>query len=266
MAILDLPTQEMVTITLGWLDPERQRAIIERCARVAPLLEDVAEAHNGLLEFQHKAKRESDLLPKLRAETTALDNHHDRIARVINHLLLGLIELNDEPAQTDAFVKLRTELFPEGLDINLKSYLAQAGDADMREKRISESSKKLLETTCIHIGGREQSLRDLVDEWGDVARKLGQVEAEKIRVQSGEASEGSIGPARRAWARIVSLFLQMLDLEQGLTDAERRALLEPLRNAEAKAKRKRALARKKNQPFSPDAPDEPGDEAGGEED
>lgn len=263
MALQDLPTQEMVTVTGQWLDPERQRPLIERCPRASPLLEDIASAHANILVFQTKAKREADEIPKLRARTSALDAHHDRLARGINYILLGLVELQNDLGKAEEFIKLRSELFPHGLEIVQRSYLAQAGDADMREERLSDSSKKLLEDACVKGGDHNQSLRACVNEWGKVARELGEVEAEKVRLAAAEPSDISSSAARRAWINIVSLFLQTLELEKALTDAERRIILEPLRNAEAKAARKRALAKKRNQPYSPDAPEEEeeGDEA-----
>src|SRR5690606_23249318 len=159
----------------------------------------------------------------------------------------------ENEADAEPLRNLHAELYPEGLSINAKTYLAQAGDAELRTKRLSDTSKRLLQSITIRTPAGEVCLGKLVDDWNAVARELGEVESEKVRLLAGHTVEGSRGPARRAWVSTVSLFLQVLEREKGMTDAERNTLLEPLRNAEAKAAKRRALARKKNQPFDPDA-------------
>lgn len=255
MAYQDMPTQTMITVTLEWVDAEKQRPLIERCPRLAPLLPDIEKAHTGLVFFQNKGKQESAEVTQLRAKTTALDAQHDRFARGVHHLLIGLAEVSEAFGIDDAYSKPRAELFPQGLDINSQAYLVEAGDVPMRERRLSDESKRALEATVIRTPEGEASLRDIVNRWNEIALALGEAESEKVRLKAGDVSEGSSGPARRAWVKIVTLFVQTLALETGLSDAERRKILEPLQNAEAKARKKRALA-KKGIPFDPDAEEE----------
>ena len=56
MALKDLSTAAMVTISYAWLDPRAERPLLESARRVAPLLEDLDAAHAGLLKYQ-KAER-----------------------------------------------------------------------------------------------------------------------------------------------------------------------------------------------------------------
>jgi len=253
MALKDLSTEEMVTITGQWLDPERQKPIILRYPRLHLFLPDLDAAHAGVVVFQNKGTPEPPELPKLRARTNVLDARHDRLSRSVHHLLTGLIENSEDKPENEPLRNLHTELFPEGLSINTKTYLAQAGDAELRWQRLSDTSKRWLQSIVIRTPNGETRLATLVEEWGKVARELGDVESEKVRLQAGHGVESSRGPARRAWVNTVSFFLEVVERERSLTDDERRALLEPLRNAEAKAAKRRALARKKDQPFDPDA-------------
>lgn len=262
MALQDLATEEMVMVTGFWLDPEHQRPILERLARVAPLLVDIANAHSKVVVFQNAGKQESPELAELSAKTTALDAEHDRLTRGIHLLLLGLIETSDDPTLISRLSALYAELLPRGLGINQQSYLVEAGDVTLRHQRLSTESKKLLAASLLRISGcNETSLGDLVSRWDRAATELGETEAKKIRVKGVAVSESSRGPARRAWIRIVAFVLQALEMETSLTDAERRALLEPLRNAEARAAKRRAAAKKKNIPFDPDSLEPDGESA-----
>lgn len=253
MALHELATGEMAVITKHWLGREYQRPIIQRFPRLAPFLDDLAEVHKNVAVFQNSGKGEPSDVASLRVTTSRLDADHDRLARGIHHLLLGAVEIIDGEDDKARWEQLHKELFPQGLSINQQRYLVQAGEVVLREQRLSDESRELLATTSFTHRGQTVSLQELLERWDAVAEKLGAAEAQKLRLQAGQGAESSRGPARRAWVSAVGLFLQVLEREKGLTDDERRELLEPLRNAEAKAAKRRALARKKNEAFDPDA-------------
>jgi len=254
MGLFDLSAATMVTISGAWLDPEKERPLIERHRRVAPLLDDIAKVHADLLVFQNRGKGTSPEVLALQTKTSELDDAHDRLAKGLNLVLLGFSELCRGYGVEDPYAQIRDELFPKGLQITVESYLVQAGDAELREGRLSATSKRALETTVIRTPHGDKSLRDLVNDWAKVADELGAAEAEKVRLRAGHTVEGSSGPARRAWVKVVSLFVQTLELEEGLSESERRAILQPLQDAEAKAAKKRAA--RKGQGFDPDAEEE----------
>jgi len=253
MALYELATGEMAVITLHWTSREYQRPIIERRPRLASFLEELEEVHRNVAIFQNSGKGEPADVATLRTRTAALDAEHDRLSRGVHWLVQAGTDLVGDGNDRARWERLHSELFPQGLGINQQRYLVQAGDAVLREERLSPESRELLAATSVSFAGRTTTLEELVDRWGRVAKELGAVEAEKLRLQSGHAAESSRGPARRAWVSAVGLFLQLVEREKGLTDEERRTLLEPLRSAEAKAAKRRALARKKDQPFDPDA-------------
>lgn len=252
MALYELATGEMAVITLHWTSREFQRPIIERRARLAPFLEELEEVHRNVAVFQNSGKGESSDVVTLRATTSQLDAQHDRLARCIHCLVQAGAELVDNGNDRARWDQLRQELFPQGLGINQQRYLVQAGDAVLREERLSPQSRKLLATAAVSFEGETTTLQELVERWGKVAKELGAAEAQKLRLQAGHTTESSRGPARRAWVSTVGFFLQLIEREKGLTDDERRELLEPLRNAEAKAAKRRALAKKRNVAFDPD--------------
>ena len=252
MALIDLPTETMVTITGAWLDPAKERPIIERCLRAAPLLVDIAKVHEDLVVFQNRGKGKSPEVLALQAKTSELDEAHDRIARGLSLVLNGFSEICRGYGAADPYSQVASELFPRGLLVTKDSYLAQAGEVSLREQRLSDASKRLLEATVIRTPHGDQSLRDIVNRWGQIALELGAAEAEKSRARAGHSVEGSAGPARRAWVKVVSLFVQTLELETGLSEAERRAILLPLQEAEAKAAKRKAAA-KEGEPSAQDA-------------
>lgn len=255
MALLDLPTGAMMAIGGAWLDAERERPLIECLFLAGPLLGKINDAHSGLVQFQNAGKQE---LPEVRAlitKTTELDADHDRLARGIHSIVSGLVELSS-PDAAESYGALRHALFPNGLAIVQQSYLVQAGDADLREGRLSADDRRLLETTQVSTKEGSKSLRTVVDEWNRTARALGEAESKKAQLKRESVNESSRGPARKAWARIVSHFIATLDHEEGLSPKDRARILEPLESALAKAALLRAKAKKKGLAYDPDTAEE----------
>lgn len=253
MSLLDLPTQTMHSIGRAWLDPAKERPIMARLSLVGPLLGKLYQAQEGLVAFQNAGKQELPEMRELVARTRALDADHDRYARGLYGFLTAIIEASDDPPSTEQYRALRTALFPKGLDINRQSYLVQAGEPPLREGRLSDRDRRLLEATRVTTPEGTFTLRQLLDRLNHTAIALGDAETTKIRLRQQSANESSRGPARRAWARVVSHILATLDLEDELTAEERRRILEPLETALNKAAKARARAKAKGVPFDPDA-------------
>lgn len=261
MSLLDLPTPIMLTIVRAWLDPAKERPVLARLPLVGPLLNKLHDVQEGLIAHQNAGRQEVPEVRELMARTTALDADHDRYARGLHAIVTGVADIASEPAVSQQYLALRTALFPTGLDINRQSYLVQAGEPVLREGRLSERDQRLLATTRLTTPEGELSLRDVLDKLTDAAHALGDAESTKIRLRQESANESSRGPARRAWARMVSHFLATLDLEEGLSSEDRRRILEPLESALTRAAKARARAKQKGVPFDPDAEDV-GDESG----
>lgn len=252
MSLLDLATPKMVAISFAWLDNERERPLIHGLSLAGPLLAKIENAHKGLVDFQNAGKGELPEVRELITTTTALDADHDRFARGIHSVTSGLVDFSG-PQIANGYRALRAALFPTGLDINKQSYLVQAGEPVLREGRLSDDDKLLLEATLVTTPEGTVSLRALLDHLTATAQALGEAEARKIRLKQESASPSSRGPARKAWARIVAHFLATIELEEALSPQDRRRILEPLENALVKAAQARARAKKKGVAFDPEA-------------
>lgn len=253
MPLLDLRTAAMIAIVKAWLDQEREQPLIRSLPLAGPLLEKIGAAYKGLVAYQNAGKQEHPDVRELMALTTALDTDHDRYTRSLHAIVSGIADMAKEKETADGYRSLRAALFPTGLDINRQSYVVQAGEPTLREGRLTAEHRELLETTCVKTPEGQRSLRDLVDQVTKVAHALGEAEAKKKRLQQENTQESSRGPARRAFARIVSHFVATLELEDGLSPEGRRQILEPLESELRKAAQARARAKKKGVAFDPDA-------------
>jgi hypothetical protein len=240
MALKDLKTSTMVTITGPWLDPKKQRPAFERLPRVSAFLPDIDEAHQGLIKFQKKESALSAELGRLTEKTTALDVTHDRKARGVWYVLTGLAELVDDDVETDGILTARTELIPTGLLVVNPSYRDEAGAAKLVEGRLTAESKKILKDT--QVAGKP--LAKWVDGWLRAAHELGEVEGERVKLRSLINGEPGVGGdavrARNQWIRIVSTVLQALELEKDIDAKTRKDVLEQLESALAKVSRRTA--------------------------
>jgi hypothetical protein len=237
MGLRDLSSAKMVAISGAWLDPSKERPLLERLSRVRPLLPDLDEAHHGLQVFQQRAPTGGEKARPMVPTTTRLDAQHDRLARGVHGLCGALAMLTEDPAESEAFLTLQRQLMPQGLSITRGTYLEEAGQAELVNERLSPASNALLESTQV----RGRSLREYVDSWRTTAKALGTAEADKTRLAA-EPSTGSRGFARNAWTTAVNALLHMLEREKTLTADERRQLLEPLETALAKAATAKARA------------------------
>lgn len=253
MSYRDLSNASMTIVTNDWLNPDKERPLLLGLTRVAPLLGDLEDAHRDLLDFQNYATRLSPEMIGLNEKAAALDARHDRQARGIHDLLASLAELADDPNDAALLLTVKSEIFPQGKLITNRSYLDQAGEAELVEKRLSERSKKLLEVLVVC----ELSLETYVSEWRKTARALGEVEKERLLLAQANkaAPQLSIGKVRIAWIRAVKDIVAMLARETELSEADRRRILEPLETALAKAAKRKAASTAKDA-----APSEPAHE------
>lgn len=237
MRLRDLTTASMVALSAAWLDPERERPILAKYKRIAPWVEDIEAAHAGLHEVQSNTNAAPPDLATLNDRAFALDAIHDRKARGLHQALTAFADLSDNPNESAAFIALRDELLPSGRSIVNRSYLDQAGEASFIDGRLSPQSKALLQTT-IACGA---PLAKHVDAWKAAAFELGQAEAERVRLakEIKQAAVVSLGKARNAWIAATKALLYTLEAEKGMSEADRRALLEPLETALGKIVGKR---------------------------
>lgn len=238
MSLRDLSTPTMVTIVAAWIDPARERRLLETLQRTAFLLPTLAEAHQMLVSTQATVPEgESSELPAVQQEQAELDSEHDRKVRGIYGALTAFAELVDNPDKAAQYLGLRDKLFPEGLAVVNWSYVDEAGEADLVEGRLSHADRVLLKYLP-YPGGK---LWDAHERRLASARRLGELERKKQELmRARETREGRLGPidvikARNAWIRAVRAFLGVLELEKNIAPEMRRRILGPLEDAVRKA-------------------------------
>jgi hypothetical protein len=241
MAIRDISSEMMVKLSAAWLDPARQRPLLESVPLVAAVLPKIDEAHRGLLDTQPRrapAPLEAEL-DAIQQKQVAVDTVHDRKMRGTFGLLTALADLTEDPSEAARYVELRDTVCPKGLKGTTQSYAEQAGAARLLPARLDAEDEKLLESIPLR-GGR---LKDAVKAWTGAALELEKLEDEKAEIaRQLEASE-AIRPAdalqaRYRWIRAARGLEANLELAEG-DEATLQAILGPLYEAAKKAERKK---------------------------
>ncbi len=216
MALRQLTIEEMVQISAPWATSGTPaRSALQRVAHLAALLAQIDEAHRGI----HAAKptTEDATLKQLSAEEAALDVQHDTLVRGTHGVLTMLAEVS---AAADELLGLRDLLFPEGLEHIRKTYRGEAGHAAMVASRLNKSARARLKAVTLH----DKTLLDLADEWLAIAKKLGELEAERAHLsEASPGTPGQVNAARLQWIRVVNAMIAMAELAE--IDADTDALL-----------------------------------------
>jgi len=240
MAFKDFSSPTMIVITGNWIDPTRDRPRIEALPRASGFLPILESAHTQVLTIQSTGKGASVELLALQKEQSLLDGTHDRKLRGSYYLLTALADLVDDPKLAEEFLALRDTLFPYGLKVVQWSYVDEAGEAELVEQRLTTQDRAALK----QVTYPGENLLDAHQKRVETARKLGELEKKKLSLMDAQASgngrpmPADVLKARNGWIKTVRAFLAVLDLEEGLSEADREELLRPLREAEKKAAHK----------------------------
>lgn len=236
MALIDLDAETMIAVTDSWVDPQKDRPRLMSYPPVAGVLPTVENAQTELIDTQKVAGQVADQVVVLTHEIADLDRRHDRLARGTYRILNGASDLADDDERREELLNLRDLFFPKGLKVITSTYLTQAGNVRMVEKRMTSEVRDKLAT--LEVDGRR--LDEVVDEWIEVGSELGAVFTERSRLRRQEdpdaVSAGDVHRARMNWIAAVNAFLSVLDLAD-IDDDEKEELLMPLRDAERTAAR-----------------------------
>lgn len=239
MALRDLEAASMLNTTQAWIDPKGDRPTLEKDPSVKAFLPQIESAHHTLLQTQPKAGENAALLETLQASATTWDDRHDRKARGLYWVLLGLAELLDDAKDIDSVADTTNNLFPQGLEIVRHTYAEEAGEAIKLEQRVTPDNRAVLDQVTVQ--GRPLSTE--LDAWIGAGKKLGEIQTERDRLghteDQTEVTLKAAYLARREWVRTVNALLSLLDLSKSITEAEQTQLLSSLRKAEAAQKAKR---------------------------
>jgi hypothetical protein len=240
MALKNLSSETMVTVTGRLLDPERDRPAVETLPLVSPLIPAMELVHNRLLSRQHLIAAIERELAKVLDGISTFDKLHDRQKRGVYGCLTALAELTDDPVKAAAYLDLRDRLMPLGLMEVRRPYLDQVGDAQRMPGRLDDASRALLAS----IATPEGPLQSHVDQWVAAALEIGRLDERRAQLEAQrstgqEASPGEAYAVKLSWIRVMRSVLDMLAIDPQATPEIKERLLAPLRRAEAQADRRR---------------------------
>lgn len=242
MSLKAIPTEKMIPLSAAWLGaaPGGFRKSLSALPLVAPLLATLQDAHDGLLATTQRPA-DDGTIAKLKAEAAELDGVHDRKVRGIQTLLTGLADLTDDPDDASRYLALRDTLFPDGIAFINRDYTFEVGLATLTAQRIDKADKKLLAKIPLP-GGK---LQDAVDAWFLSAKKLGDLDGKRASAESAQGTGPTASDAvkaRNRWIRAVNAMVANLELDAKATPELTEQVLAALRDAEAKAARRRGAA------------------------
>jgi hypothetical protein len=239
----------VVAIIAAWVDPNRNRPILEEIPRAAPFLEELDEIYATLGRLQLTESAYSKTLKALTQQAGELDSTHDKLYKGLHGMITVTSELTCDADYAEKLDEMRDRFFPIGLKGISQTYLAESGYATIAEMKVTEEDKALL----TGITYNERTLLQDFEDWVTAGKALGEVEAKRTRLQEREGDTGTtagdIRDARISGLRLVDMLATILEMP-GTTDEEtKNILLQPLRRAEEKALQK---ARRKSQEEEPD--------------
>ena len=227
MALKRLTAEEMIQLSTPWITPnDPARSQLEKIPLLAGLLPRLESVHRAVLEI--RAGDEDPKVKKLSTLETDLDATHDGLVRGIYGALSMLAELS--PA-AEELLRLRDQLFPEGLAHTQKTYRGEAGHAAIVAAHMDDGLRARLKAVVLH----DKNLSDLVDAWLACAQRLGQLEEERARLGAPiGATAAQVNSARLQWVRVANALVANAELA-GLDPDTDRLVFAPLRAAERTA-------------------------------
>jgi hypothetical protein len=251
-----LPTEQMIEITRPWIDPSKDRGLIEAIDRARGLLPLIEEVHRGLLRAQPPEDTSHPELLEIRRATVAADQIHDRKTRGTSYVLEGLAELTDDPAEAQRLEELQARLLNRGLSVVKLAPAAEAGEVELAEERLTAADRELLARLP---GPGGTTLLQAHEARVVAGRELGELARRKATLSSRPAAAATAPTpadalrARNAWIRTVKVLVSALEL-QPLPDATRKQLLGPLQEAILKLLRRAPAAPAPTAPTAPVIP------------
>ncbi len=245
LSIRELRIGEMISVTADWVGP--RKSVFLSVPEVALYFDRVCTVHDALLTTRNDGAGEAEV-EELTAQAEALDQRHDDLSRGLYYLLIAAYHFElgrDGGTQTraDAIERASVSLFPEQLRAVQASYQAEAGNAAQLDALATNQLSDLL--GAIHIG-KEITAVDVAHAIGNVGRALGMVENQRS-IATAEAKKEAITPTEirqrmRGWASVVETILMNMNHATGSSEALD-SLLQPLKNAAAKAAARRRESR-----------------------
>jgi hypothetical protein len=236
MALRNLTTAEMLTISDPWVDEEREeRTLLSSAPETDVLLPHLERSHRSLLEKQPPG---DSALEALNKKIVELDTRHDDLVRGVYWALTAFASLSGDAKQREELLELRDTLIPMGLSLVGSGYRDESGASILMEQRLTSEIKAALEKIKLPTG----TLMDSVDELIEVGRELGHVEDRRAELRN--TIDGPTGAeilaARNEWIRMTHALVASLELTS-IDKAAIAKLLAPLEEAVKIADRRVAV-------------------------
>jgi hypothetical protein len=202
---------------------------------VAGLVPRIDKAHDDLVSAQPEA--DDPRMPALMREAGVTDLRHDSVVRGIDMVLNGLMLLVGEGPKAEALQQLHDVVLPDGLQAIQRTYRAEAGAAELLQKRLAKnpSAKKHLKEIAVE----KKNLGQYVQEWIKCAEHLGDLEDERASLMkdAGPGDGTKLVNARNRWIRAVNALVANAELAE-LDPETDRLVFNALRLAEKMADRR----------------------------
>ena len=214
MVLKYLTMQQMVSFSHNWIDPAKERPIIERHPISRALLPRIEEAHGNLLTYQRKNLESQAELAAIRKEQAQLDAEHDRNVRGVYHFLTSLAELSRTRDRAEHYLQLRDLLLPDGLQAVIRSYAAQGGEVLLLQKRLTPETIAYLRA----IPTPDGNLYDHVEAWMKAGRRLLELDQRRTDIakthDESDTTQAEVARARNEWIRAASGLRSCLELDR----------------------------------------------------
>lgn len=239
MALKNLSPAAMVSVSSSWVDPARDRPILQSLPLASALLPAMDQVHGNLITKQHvRVAIEKEIAAVIEAEASA-DGTHDRSKRGVFTYLSGLAELARDPERAASYLDLRDRLMPLGLMETRRPYLDQVGDAEALPGRLDPTSLTLLES----LETPEGPLRIHVDTWISAAGEIGRLEKRRAEIEAQRSVSQSVSASQArtvklTWIRVVRALVNLIEVDEAATPEIKERILAPLHRAEALADRR----------------------------
>jgi hypothetical protein len=260
----NLNVETQVSISTGWVDPNKDRSCFESVPALAAILPELEAAHNDLITIQVKSSANSEELKKLSKLAEQLDIRHDNMFKGIYGYQGDAALITDDPEEADAYLSTRDQLMPDGIKSVQRSYLDEAGAVALAEGRITDEVERVLNSIPTPHG---HTLLDEVKEWIRIGKDLGDVERRRIQLAQARDEETvsgkEINAARRRWNVVAETMLQLISLVNIDEECAVR-ISQPLKTAEEKADRALAESRARSRAAAEDSEETASTEEEGE--
>jgi hypothetical protein len=223
---------EMIQVTKVWVDPTTPaHLLILKTEDLAGLLPRANATHVAL-----KAANQPGEDPRLTAIIqlqAKLDVRHDAIIRGVWGTLTQKAELigGDEGA---SLIVLRDYLLPDGLASQLKTYGAEAGQAERLADRMTPAVRAQTDAIMIGQAPNARPLTAYIDEWIKLGQQLGDLENERGQLLATPSDGKTLYQAQLAWIRVVNAMIANAELAD-LDEASQAVLFGQYRAALKKA-------------------------------